>query len=130
MTAKTIDNVATAVLVAFLVLPFGYAFLSPDGRDFLLPPEPPLRSVLFNWAFWLYALPTYALSAFIITRSGALSRRDRIIWLAFTLLLFPIAIWFLLARLYWRGDDQIPRNLEDQRRILRENVERLKADRE
>ena len=49
-------------------------------------------------------------------------------WLILTLLLLLAVGIFLLIRFYSRGNNHVPRTLEDQRRILRENVERLKKD--
>jgi len=123
----SLDKIATAALIALLILPFGYAFLWREGPFFLVPAEPTFRSALFNWAVWIYALPTYALSAFLIVRSQIFSVRAKTLWLIFTFIIFPVAIWIMLGRMHWNRRSQVPRDLEDQRRILRENVARIKA---
>ncbi len=120
---------ATILLVVLLVFPFGYAFLAPDGKFFLIPAEPTFRSAASNIAFWLYVIPTYAVSAFLIVKSEVFSKRAKTLWLVFTFFVFPIAIWIMLGRMNLHRPSQVPKDLEDQRRILRENVARIKAER-
>ena len=120
-------NFATLLLVILLLFPFGYAFLLPGNEFFLIPDELTFRAAATNLAFWLYAIPTYAVSAFLIVKTEVFSKRAKILWLIFTFFVFPLASWIMLGRLHWNKPSQVPKDLEDQRRILRENVARIKA---
>ena len=126
----SIQKILIWVLVALLVFPVAYSFFSADGRLFFLPANPTIWSVLKVPSFWLWASPTYFISAFLISRTDELSGGWKIFWIVATFFLFPIMIWAFLYRRYFHEPSQIPRNLEDQRRILRENVAKIKAEKE
>ena len=122
------NKIFIPILVILLVLPFAYAFFLPSGQIFLQPDEPTIGSALAMPGFWAWALPTYALNAVVILRSEDLTLGWRKAWLAITLVTFPISTWIFLGRHVWRGPSRVPRTLEEQRQLLRENVEKIKSE--
>ncbi len=123
------EKTASVIFVALIVIipfahsyfvalePVGYSLDKYDFGDALLSP-----------LFWGYALPIVLICTVLIVRTKKMSAPAKIVYLIFTWLLFPVAAPLLMYRLYWYRPLNVPTTLDEQRRILRENVDRLKAD--
>ena len=123
------EKTASAIFVTLIVIvPFAHSFFVPlepvgyslDKYDF--------GDALLSPLLWGYALPIVLICTVLIVRTKKMSGPAKIVYLIFTWLLFPIAAPLLMYRLYWYRPLNVPATLDEQRRILRENVDRLKAD--
>ena len=120
-------RIAAAVLAVLAILPVAQFVFETAG------PMPPLdddpsfaKTALYPW-YWLYIIPVWGLSILLILRANLFSKRAQILWVVLAILFSPATTWALLYRYYWYKPSQVPKNLEDQRRILRENVAKIKA---
>ena len=120
-------RIAAAVLAGLAILPFGQVLLDVSGPMPPLGEEMNFLTTALNPWFWLYIVPVWGLSILLILRANLFSRSGQALWIVLTILFSPVTTWLLLYRYYWYKPSQVPRNLEDQRRILRENVERIRA---
>ena len=83
--------------------------------------------VLSRPLFYLYQLPIFLGSLVLIFNTDKLSAPMKVRWGVLVFVLSVFGTILLVHRLYWRKPSQIPKDLEDQRRILRENVAKIKA---
>lgn len=120
-------RIVAAILAILAILPAAQMFFDLAG------PMPPLddkpsfaRTALFPW-YWIYIIPVWGLSIFLILQASLFSKRAKVLWIILAILFSPVTTWALLYRYYWYKPSQVPKNLEDQRRILRENVAKIKA---
>jgi hypothetical protein len=120
-------RIAAAVLAALAILPVAQVLFDMAG------PMPPLdddpsfvKTATYPW-YWLYLIPVWGLSTLLILRANLFSKRAQALWIVLAVLFSPVTTWALLYRYYWYKSSQVPKNIEDQRRILRENVAKLKA---
>ena len=123
------ERTASLVFVALIVIiPFAHSYLAPDKPVTYSFDEYDFGDALLSPLLWGYALPIALICTVLIVRTRTMTIPTKMIYLIFTWLLFPIAAPVLMYRLYWYHPLNVPRTLDEQRRILRENVERLKAD--
>ncbi len=120
-------RIAAAVLVVLAILPAAQILFDIAGPMPPLDDDPSIaKTVLYPW-YWLYIIPAWGLSILLILRANLFSKRAQVLWILFAILFSPATTWALLYRYYWYKPSQVPKNLEDQRRILRENVAKIKA---
>jgi hypothetical protein len=112
--------------VLIVLVPFGYNFFVPTDSAIIIANDYTFRAALLSPMLWGYAVPVVIICTFLIVRTTAMTVPTKIIYLVFTWLMFPIAALLLMHRLYWYKPFDIPTTLEEQRAILRANVERLK----
>jgi hypothetical protein len=123
------EKTASLVFVALIVIiPLAHGYLAPDEPFTYSFDEYDFGDALLNPLLWGYALPIVLICTVLIVRTKIMTVPAKIIYLIFAWFLFPIAAPVLMYRLYWYSPLNVPRTLEEQRRILRENVERLKTD--
>ena len=120
-------RIAAAVLAVLAILPAVQMLIEMAGPMPPLDDDPSLvKTVLYPW-YWLYIIPVWGLSTLLILRANLFSKRAQVLWIILTILFSPVTTWALLYRYYWYKPSQVPKNLEDQRRILRENVAKIEA---
>ncbi|VUX56183.1 membrane protein of unknown function [uncultured Woeseiaceae bacterium] len=112
--------------VLIFLVPFAYNFFVPTDPAIINANDYTFRAALSSPMLWGYAVPVVIICTFLIVRTTAMTVPTKIIYLVFTWLIFPIAALLLMHRLYWYKPFDIPTTLEEQRAILRANVERLK----
>lgn len=76
---------------------------------------------------WGYAVPIVLICTYLIVRTTAMSVPTKVVYIVFVWFLFPVAALLLMHRLYWYKPLGVPTTLEEQREILRANVDRLKG---
>jgi hypothetical protein len=120
-------RIAAAALAILAILPAAQMFFDMAGPMPPLDDEPSFaKTALYPW-YWIYIFPVWGLSIFLILRANLFSKRAKVFWIILAILFSPVTTWALLYRYYWYKPSQVPKNLEDQRRILRENVAKIKA---
>ena len=120
-------RIAAAVLAVLAILPAAQILFDIAGPMPPLDDDPSIaKTVLYPW-YWLYIIPVWGLSILLILRANLFSKRVQVLWILLAILFSPATTWALLYRYYWYKPSQVPKNLEDQRRILRENVAKIKA---
>lgn len=120
-------RIAAAVLALLAIVPAIQIFFDVAGPMPPLEDDPRLaKTVLYPW-YWVYIIPVWGLSVLLILRANLFSKKAQVIWIALAILFSPATTWALLYRYYWYKSSQVPKNLDDQRRILRENVAKIKA---
>ena len=120
-------RIAAAVLAVLAILPFVQMFLNVPGPMPPLGEEMSFLATALNPWYWIYIVPVWGLSILLILRANLFSRSGQVLWIVLAILFSPVTTWLLLYRFYWYKQSQVPKNLEDQRRILRENVARIRA---
>ena len=113
-----------------LIIPFAYNFLLPPAPATFTFDEYDFGDALLSPLLWGYALPVVLICTVLILRTNKLTMPAKAVYLIFTWLLFPVAAPLLMYRLYWYRPFNVPKTLEEQRRILREKVERLQSHNE
>jgi uncharacterized membrane protein YozB (DUF420 family) len=120
-------RIAAAVLAVLAVLPVAQVLIELAGLTPPLDDEPNLTKTALNPWYWIYILAVWSLSILLIIKASLFSKNAKIVWIVLVILFSPVTTWALLYRYYWYKPSQVPKNLEDQRRILRENVAKIKA---
>ena len=120
-------RIAAAVLAVFAVLPVAQILFEMAGPMPPLDDEPSLAKTALDPWYWIYVLPVWGLSILLILKADLFSEKAKVVWIVLAILFSPVTTWALLYRYYWYKPSQVPKNLEDQRRILRENVAKIKA---
>ena len=120
-------KIASIIFVTFVILPFFvdvFAPIRPERHPF---DEFGLKDALLNPGFWAHALPAVLICVTLIVRSKGFSKLQKILWIAFVSVLWPIAAPILMYRLYWYQPTQIPKTVEEQREIIRAMADQIRA---
>ena len=120
-------RIAAAILAVLATLPLVQIFFDMAGPMPALDDEPSVAKTVLNPWYWIYITPVWGLSILLILKANLFSKTAKVVWIVLTVLFSPVTTWALLYRYYWYTSSQVPKNLEDQRRILRENVAKIKA---
>jgi uncharacterized membrane protein len=121
------NKIKSAVFAFVILIPIWLPMLwsgfpQPDHPD-----EFDMYWALTRPVFYLYQLPMFLGSLVLIYRTDKLSVGMKVFWVAIVLVLSVVGTILLAHRLYWHESNQVPKNLDDQRRILRENVAKIRA---
>ena len=120
-------RIAAAVLAVLAILPAAQILFDIAGPMPPLDDDPSIaKTVVYPW-YWVYIIPVWGLSILLILRANLFSKRAQVLWILLAILFSPATTWALLYRYYWYKSSQVPKNLEDQRRILREHVAQIEA---
>ena len=120
-------RIAAAILAVLAILPVVQVFFEMAGPMPALDDEPSIVKTVLNPWYWIYIVPVWGLSILLILKANLFSKTAKVVWIVLAVLFPPVTTWALLYRYYWYKPSQVPKNLEDQRRILRENVAKIKA---
>lgn len=123
------EKTASLIFVALIVIiPFAHSYFAPEQPVTYSFDNYDFRDALLSPLLWGYAIPIVLICTVLIIRTKKMTAPAKAAYLIFTWLLFPVAAPVLMYRLYWYNPLDVPTTLDEQRRLLRENVERLKAD--
>lgn len=120
-------RISAAILTVLAILPAAQMFFNIPGPMPSLDDDPTITSTILNPWYWLYIIPVWGFSVLLILRADLFSKKGQVFWIVLAILFSPATTWALLYRYYWYKPSQVPKNIEDQRRILRENVAKIRA---
>ena len=115
MLRKKIASIVFAVLV---VLPFFLDIFAPIRTERQPFDDFGLKDALLDPGFWAHALPAVIICVILIVKTKRFSRRQKIFWIVYVSVLWPIAAPNLMYRLFWYQPARIPRTVEEQRQII------------
>ena len=120
---------ASIVFVILVLLPFFVDVFAPIRAVRQPFDEFGLKEALLNPGFWAHALPVATICVILIVRAKSFSTSQKLLWIVFIAVLWPIAAVSLMYRLYWYQPIRIPQTVEEQRRIIRAMADDIRSTR-
>ena len=133
------EKLIAILLVAVIVLPLAYDFASAPEMtpDAFLERMAENRELMTRadggWAQYLapgiYWLVVVAVGMYLLSLTESVADNRKWLWGVFLIVLAPVASMALIYRVYHGKPFSVPRTVDEQRQILRENVARIKSER-
>lgn len=132
------EKLIALILAALIVLPLAYDFatapeMTPDAVLDQMAENRELMTRADNgWGQYIapgiYYLVVVGVGIYLLSLTESVAANRKWLWGVFLIALAPVASMALIYRAYNGKPFSVPRTVDEQRQILRENVARIKSE--
>lgn len=134
------EKLIALLLVSLIVLPLAYDFatapeMTPDAvteqmaeyRELMTRADSGWAQYIVPGIYWLVVV---AVGMYLLSLTETVGSERKWLWGVFIVVLAPVASMALIYRVFHGKPFSVPRTVDEQRQILRENVARIKSEKE